>query len=99
MKLKTFRFHDFRSRQILEVCLVLFSSIFIINCGGKYVPPVDNTAKSLGCAPAEKLTPATRADIIENLIAKGYAVRQGKSLRPSVKGIRLPASSKHPQEC
>ncbi len=34
-------------------------------------------------------TPATRADIIENLIGKGYAVRQGKSLRPSVKGIRL----------
>ncbi len=34
-------------------------------------------------------TPATRADIIENLIAKGYALRQGKSLRPTVKGIRL----------
>jgi DNA topoisomerase-3 len=34
-------------------------------------------------------TPATRADIIENLIAKGYAVRLGKALRPSVKGIRL----------
>ncbi len=34
-------------------------------------------------------TPATRAEIIENLITKGYAVRQGKSLRPSVKGIRL----------
>ena len=34
-------------------------------------------------------TPATRADIIENLIAKGYLVRQGKSLRPTVKGIRL----------
>ena len=34
-------------------------------------------------------TPATRADIIENLIAKGYIVRQGKSLRPTVKGIRL----------
>jgi len=34
-------------------------------------------------------TPATRAEIIENLIAKGYAVRLGKALRPTVKGIRL----------
>jgi DNA topoisomerase-3 len=34
-------------------------------------------------------TPATRADIIENLIAKSYAVRLGKGLRPTVKGIRL----------
>jgi DNA topoisomerase-3 len=34
-------------------------------------------------------TPATRADIIENLIRKGYADRVGKALRPSVKGIRL----------
>ena len=34
-------------------------------------------------------TPATRADVIENLIAKGYAVRIDKALRPSVKGIRL----------
>ncbi len=34
-------------------------------------------------------TPATRADIIENLIVKGYAVRLGKALRPTVKGIRL----------
>ncbi len=34
-------------------------------------------------------TPATRADIIENLIAKGYVVRVGKALRPTVKGIRL----------
>jgi DNA topoisomerase-3 len=34
-------------------------------------------------------TPATRAEIIENLIAKGYAVRHGKALRPTVKGIRL----------
>lgn len=34
-------------------------------------------------------TPATRADIIENLIAKGYATRVGKALRPTVKGIRL----------
>jgi DNA topoisomerase-3 len=34
-------------------------------------------------------TPATRADIIENLIVKGYAMRLGKALRPTVKGIRL----------
>jgi len=34
-------------------------------------------------------TPATRADVIENLIGKGYVVRIGKALRPSVKGIRL----------
>ena len=34
-------------------------------------------------------TPATRADIIENLIAKGYLQRIGKALRPTVKGIRL----------
>jgi DNA topoisomerase-3 len=34
-------------------------------------------------------TPATRADVIENLIAKGYVVRADKALRPTVKGIRL----------
>ncbi len=34
-------------------------------------------------------TPATRADIIEALIAKGYASRSGKSLRASAKGITL----------
>jgi DNA topoisomerase-3 len=34
-------------------------------------------------------TPATRADVIENLIAKGYAVRMDRALRPTVKGIRL----------
>ena len=34
-------------------------------------------------------TPATRAEVIENLIRKGYVVRVGKSLRPTVKGIRL----------
>ena len=34
-------------------------------------------------------TPATRAEVIENLIRKGYVVRQGKGLRPTVKGIRL----------
>ncbi|MEE2702626.1 MAG: DNA topoisomerase 3 [Myxococcota bacterium] len=34
-------------------------------------------------------TPATRADVIENLIRKGYVVRVGKSLRPTVKAIRL----------
>jgi DNA topoisomerase-3 len=34
-------------------------------------------------------TPATRADVIENLLMKGYVVRVGKGLRPTVKGIRL----------
>ncbi len=34
-------------------------------------------------------TPATRAEVIENLIRKGYVVRVGKALRPTVKGIRL----------
>jgi DNA topoisomerase-3 len=34
-------------------------------------------------------TPATRADIIENLIQKGYVIRLGKALRPTVKGMRL----------
>ena len=34
-------------------------------------------------------TPATRAEIIENLIAKGYAVRMGRAVRPTAKGIRL----------
>ena len=34
-------------------------------------------------------TPATRADIIEALIAKGYVSRAGKTLRPSAKGITL----------
>jgi len=34
-------------------------------------------------------TPATRADIIENLIRKAYVARAGKALKPSVKGIRL----------
>jgi DNA topoisomerase-3 len=34
-------------------------------------------------------TPATRADVIENLITKGYANRQGRAIRPAVKGIRL----------
>lgn len=34
-------------------------------------------------------TPATRADIIESLIAKGYVNRSGKSLRASAKGITL----------
>lgn len=34
-------------------------------------------------------TPATRADIIENLIAKEYVSRYGKSLRATSKGIRL----------
>jgi len=34
-------------------------------------------------------TPATRADIIENLINKEYIVRLGKTLCPTFKGIRL----------
>ncbi len=34
-------------------------------------------------------TPATRAEVIENLIAKGYVVRVDKALRPTAKGIRL----------
>ncbi|TAH38071.1 MAG: DNA topoisomerase III [Planctomycetota bacterium] len=34
-------------------------------------------------------TPATRADIIEGLIEKGYVLRTGKSLRPTAKGIIL----------
>lgn len=34
-------------------------------------------------------TPATRADIIESLIEKGYALRGGKNLRASAKGIQL----------
>ncbi|MFQ5697611.1 MAG: DNA topoisomerase [Myxococcota bacterium] len=34
-------------------------------------------------------TVATRADVIENLIQKGYLMRLGKGLRPTVKGIRL----------
>ena len=34
-------------------------------------------------------TAATRADVIENLIGKGYVMRIGKALRPTVKGIRL----------
>lgn len=34
-------------------------------------------------------TPATRADIIENLVARQYVVRSDKTLRPTVKGILL----------
>jgi len=34
-------------------------------------------------------TPATRAEVIENLVAKGYVVRIGRVLRPTAKGIRL----------
>ncbi len=34
-------------------------------------------------------TPATRADTIENLISKGYVMRAGRALTPSVKGVRL----------
>jgi len=53
---------------------------------GKLVEDEDHAAaideKGIG-------TPATRADVIENLIAKGYVVRVAKALRPTVKGIRL----------
>jgi DNA topoisomerase-3 len=53
---------------------------------GKLVEDEDHAAaideKGIG-------TPATRADVIENLIAKGYVVRLGKALRPTVKGIRM----------
>ncbi len=34
-------------------------------------------------------TPATRADVIENLISKGYIVRLREGLKPVSKGIRL----------
>lgn len=34
-------------------------------------------------------TPATRAEIMENLVIKEYVVRSGKSLRATAKGIRL----------
>lgn len=34
-------------------------------------------------------TPATRADTIESLIAKGYVLRSGKTLRAAAKGITL----------
>ncbi|MEE8558035.1 MAG: DNA topoisomerase, partial [Myxococcota bacterium] len=53
---------------------------------GKYVEDSELAAalhrKGIG-------TSATRADVIENLIGKGYVLRQGKSLRPTVKGVRL----------
>lgn len=53
---------------------------------GKYVDDEDaaEALKDSGIG-----TPATRADIIENLISKGYAMRAGRALKPSVKGIRL----------
>ncbi len=34
-------------------------------------------------------TPATRAEVIENLVGKEYVVRVGRFLKPTVKGIRL----------
>jgi DNA topoisomerase-3 len=34
-------------------------------------------------------TPATRAEVIENLIGKSYVMRTGKALKPVAKGIRL----------
>ena len=47
----------------------------------------ENLAEALG----EKGigTPATRADIIENLIVKEYVQRSGKALKATAKGIRL----------
>jgi len=45
-------------------------------------------------------TPATRADVLENLLARGYAERDGKALVATEKGIRLvglvPESVKSP---
>ncbi len=58
----------------------------LMESAGQYVEDEDLAAairdKGIG-------TPATRADIIENLIAKGYLARVGKALRPTVKGVRL----------
>ncbi|MCP4006133.1 MAG: DNA topoisomerase III [bacterium] len=58
----------------------------LMESAGQYVEDEEHAAvmrdKGIG-------TPATRADIIENLIAKGYLARVGKALRPTVKGVRL----------
>ena len=53
---------------------------------GKTVEDEDLAAP---CTTRASAPPATRADIIENLIQKGYVMRVGKALRPTVKGIRL----------
>lgn len=53
---------------------------------GKYVEDEDTAEQMKGSGIG---TAATRADIIENLIRKGYVIRAGKALKPSVKGIRL----------
>jgi len=47
--------------------------------------------EELSTALAEKGlgTPATRADIIENLISRGYVQRLRSALKPSAKGVRL----------
>ena len=53
---------------------------------GKYV---DDEEAAEAMAEKGIGTPATRADTIENLISKGYVLRAGRGLRPSVKGVRL----------
>jgi len=58
----------------------------LMESAGRYVEDED-TAEAMKDSGIG--TPATRADIIENLISKGYAMRAGKALKPSVKGIRL----------
>ncbi len=50
---------------------------------------VDDEATAAAMKESGIGTPATRADIIENLISKSYVIRTGRILRPSVKGIRL----------
>ena len=58
----------------------------LMETAGRYVEDEDaaEAMKDSGIG-----TPATRADIIENLIVKGYALRAGRALKASVKGIRL----------
>lgn len=58
----------------------------LMESAGRYVEDEDaaEAMKDSGIG-----TPATRADVIENLISKGYALRAAKALKPSVKGIRL----------
>jgi len=62
------------------------------NAGAEDMPD-DAERKGIG-------TPATRADIIEGLLKKGYISREGKQLKPTVKGITiikvLPESVKTP---
>jgi len=60
---------------------------------GKEDMPDDAERKGIG-------TPATRADIIEGLLKKGYITRESKQLKPTEKGINtikvLPESVKAP---